>query len=204
MLQVVIRLLEFILAKAKMSVAVPQPNVTEIASEADGESTAVTTGLSARRAAKLSTSGPRRAPQTLPPRGNTRALTVWRSRSLSTSLISPSLELPMEGYQPLEGVDPIDWSLEQAKLRLTQTEFLLLEPDPEAIQQATFHVNEVGALVQRAVRIFGGNASPVSRVPYVATVLDLHRRLKRVRTLLEGAKRMQWARIRSEEHTSEL
>jgi hypothetical protein len=191
MLQVVIRFLEFILAKAKMSATVPQTNVTEIACEADGESTAMTTGLSARRAATS-----RRAPQTRPPRSNTRALTVWRSRPLLTSLISPSLELPMEGYQPPEGVDPIDWSLEQAKLRLTQTEFLLLEPDPEAIQQATFHVNEVGALVQRAVRIFGGNASPVSRVPYVATVLDLHRRLKRVRTLLEGAKRMQWARIR--------
>jgi hypothetical protein len=191
MLQVVIRFLEFILAKAKMSATVPQPNVTEIACEADGESTAMTIGLSTRRAATS-----RRAPQTRPPRSNTRALTVWRSRPLLTSLISPSLELPMEGYQPPEGVDPIDWSLEQAKLRLTQTEFLLLEPDPEAIQQATFHVNEVSALVQRAVRIFGGNASPVSRVPYVATVLDLHRRLKRVRTLLEGAKRMQWARIR--------
>jgi hypothetical protein len=191
MLQVVIRFLEFILAKAKMSATVPQPNVTEIACEADGDSTALTIGLSTRRAATS-----RRAAQTRPPRSNTRALTVWRSRPLSTSLISPSLELPMEGYQPPEGVDPIDWSLGQAKLRLTQTEFLLLEPDPEAIQQATFHVNEVSALVQRAVRIFGGNASPISRVPYVATVLDLHRRLKRVRTLLEGAKRMQWARIR--------
>jgi hypothetical protein len=191
MLQVVIRFLEFILAKAKMSVAVPQPNVTEIAREADGESTAMTTGLSARRAAT-----PRRAPQTRPPRSNTRALTVSRSRSLSTSLISSSLELPMEGYQPPEGVDPIDWSLGQAKLRLTQTEFLLLQPNPEAIQQATIHVDEVGALVQRAERIFAGNATPVSRGPYVAAVLDLHQRLKRVRTLLEGAKRMQWARLR--------
>ena len=189
MLQVVIRLLEIILAKAKMSVTVPQPNVTEIACEADGESTAMTTGISTRRAAT-----PRRAPQTLLPRSNTRALTVWRSRSLSTSLISPSLELPMEGYQPPEGVDPIDWSLEQAKLRLTQTELLLLEPNPEAIQQATFHVDEVGALVQRAERLFAG--TPVSRGPYVAAVLDLHQRLKRVRTLLEGAKRMQWARLR--------
>jgi hypothetical protein len=82
MLQVVIRFLEFILAKAKMSATVPQPNVTEIACEADGDSTAMTIGLSTRRAATS-----RRAPQTRPPRSNTRALTVWRSRPLSTSLI---------------------------------------------------------------------------------------------------------------------
>lgn len=102
----------------------------------------------------------------------------------------------MEGHQPPAGVDPIDWSLERARLRLTETEFLLLEPNPEAIQEVTFHVDELVELVRRVDRMFATNANPAPRAPYTASVLDLHQQLKRVRKLLEGAKRMQWARIR--------
>lgn len=102
----------------------------------------------------------------------------------------------MEAHQPPPGTDPINWSLERAKLRLTKTEFLLLEPNPDAIQQATFQVDEVVALIGRVARTFDSDHPLTHRMPYVASMLDLHQQLKRVRRLLEGAKRMQWARIR--------
>jgi hypothetical protein len=102
----------------------------------------------------------------------------------------------MEGHQLPAGADPIDWSIERAKLRLTRTAFLLLEPNPEAIEEAALHVDEVVELVQRVDHMFAARPHRVSRAPYIATVLDLHQQVKRVRRLLEGARRMQWARIR--------
>jgi len=199
----IIRFLEFILAKAKTDIAARLPEPVKASAEQPEVVQAVPEPQIIEAKAAEPVQPPRRPvasarrsfvkPQQ---RRKTRWLSMWRAGSVSSAGAPPSLELRMEAHQPPPGTDPISWTLERAKLRLTKTEFLLLEPNPDAIQQATFQVEEVAALIARVERGLENDRSLTRRMPYVATMLDLCQQLKRVRRLLDGAKRMQWARIR--------
>jgi hypothetical protein len=103
---------------------------------------------------------------------------------------------PAADLEPPPDVDPLFWALGQARWRLTRTEELLLNPLPESIREADLLVEEVGQQVQRVRRILERQSESMDGQPYAAKIVELQKQLGRVSRLLEGAKRVQWARIR--------
>jgi len=109
---------------------------------------------------------------------------------------SPGSDNPAADLEPPPDVDPLFWALGQARWRLTRTEELLLNPLPESIREADLLVEEVGQQVQRVRRILERRSESMDVQPYAGKIVELQRQLSRVSRLLEGAKRVQWARIR--------
>jgi hypothetical protein len=101
----------------------------------------------------------------------------------------------MKTWDPPPSVDPIQWSLNRAKLQLSGTEMLLLEPTPEAISQARMLIDGITADVIRIQRL-AADIDVEQRAAYAPLLQEFQAQLVRVGRLLEGAKRMQWARIR--------
>jgi hypothetical protein len=97
--------------------------------------------------------------------------------------------------EPPSGVDPIEWSLDRARRQLQGTELLLVEPTPEAISQARILLEEATRDVIRIQRLTA-EMDFESRTVYTPPLLEFQQQLSRVARLLQGAKRMQWARIR--------
>jgi hypothetical protein len=100
------------------------------------------------------------------------------------------------GLEPPPGADPLLWALNQARWRLSRTEQLLLNPLPEAVREANLLVEEVGQQVQRMRRILDSRSESPAAQPNASRVVEFQQQLRRVSSLLEGAKRAQWARIR--------
>lgn len=98
--------------------------------------------------------------------------------------------------EPPPGVDPLLWALDQARWRLTRTEELLLNPLPEAIREASLLVEEVGQQALRVRRILDRRSNAIDVQPHGPKIIQFQQQLSRVSRLLEGAKRVQWARIR--------
>ena len=98
--------------------------------------------------------------------------------------------------EPPPDVDPLLWALNQARWRLTRTEELLLNPLPESIREANLLVEEVGQQVLRVRRILDRRSKSMDMQPYATRIVQFQQQLTRVSRLLEGAKRVQWARIR--------
>ncbi len=98
--------------------------------------------------------------------------------------------------EPPPNVDLLLWALNQARWRLTRTEELLLNPLPESVREANLLVEEVGQQVLRIRRILDPRSKSVDVQPYAVRITEFQQQLSRVSRLLEGAKRVQWARIR--------
>ncbi|MGA7415974.1 MAG: hypothetical protein WBW33_36215 [Bryobacteraceae bacterium] len=98
--------------------------------------------------------------------------------------------------EPPPDVDPLLWALNQARWRLTRTEELLLNPLPDSIREASLLVEEVGQQALRVRRILDRRSKSMDMKPYATKIVQFQQQLSRVSRLLEGAKRVQWARIR--------
>ena len=98
--------------------------------------------------------------------------------------------------EPPPDVDPLLWALNQARWRLARTEELLLNPLPESIREATLLVEEIGQQALRVRRILDRRSKSMDLNRYAARITEFQQQLSRVARLLEGAKRVQWARIR--------
>ena len=103
---------------------------------------------------------------------------------------------PAADVEPPPDVDPLMWAINQARWRLTRTEELLLNPLPESIREASLLVEEVGQQALRVRRIMDRRSNSMDLRPYAGRIADFQQQLNRVSRLLEGAKRVQWARIR--------
>lgn len=101
----------------------------------------------------------------------------------------------MKPLEPPVNVDPFQWSLDRARRQLIGTELLLVEPTPEAIGQARILLEEVSRDVVRLQRL-ALELAVADRAVYAPPLLEFQQQLGRVARLLQGAKRMQWARIR--------
>ncbi len=97
--------------------------------------------------------------------------------------------------EPPPEVDPLLWALNQARWRLTRTEELLLNPLPESIREASLLVEEVGQQALRIRRILDQRSNSMDMRPYATKIAQFQQQLSRISRLLEGAKRVQWARI---------
>jgi hypothetical protein len=111
----------------------------------------------------------------------------WREMNAMQDLMTP--------LEPPPNVDPFQWSLDRARRQLIGTELLLVEPTPEAIAQARILLEEVSRDVLRLQRLASELEDP-DRAGFTPPLLEFQQQLSRVSRLLQGAKRMQWARIR--------
>ncbi len=108
----------------------------------------------------------------------------------------PLAENQAADLEPPPHVDPLLWALNQARWRLTRTEELLLNPLPESVREANLLVEEVAQQVLRIRRILDPQSKSLDVLPYAVRITEFQQQLGRVSRLLEGAKRVQWARIR--------
>jgi len=120
-------------------------------------------------------------------RSDGRAGFAWREKNAMHDLMKP--------LEPPPNVDPFQWSLDRARRQLIGTELLLVEPSPEAIIQARILLEEVTRDVVRLQRL-ASELAVTDRAVYAPPLLEFQQQLGRVARLLQGAKRMQWARIR--------
>jgi hypothetical protein len=73
---------------------------------------------------------------------------------------------------------------------------VIAESLPEAIREANLLVEEVGQQALRVRRILDRRSKSMNMQPYTVKMVQFQQQLSRVSRLLEGAKRVQWARIR--------
>lgn len=98
--------------------------------------------------------------------------------------------------EPPPHVDTLLWALNQARWRLARTEELLLNPSPDSIREVSLLVEEVGQQVLRIRHAFERRSGSMDVQPYSERISEFQQQMRRVSRLLEGAKRVQWARIR--------